>query len=146
MDTLIAHLDEIVFLWIHIAGAVILLGIIFTLLLLATSSFEAVAFGVNQQKLAATVFKAILISSLAILASGLYNYTKNLERPPIFHAILGIKILLALHIFVTSILLGRQLQNKPLMTQKRRLVVLAVSGLLVLFLAVWLNQISLAAR
>ena len=133
---------EFILRFIHVSAGFVLLGTIFALRFLvvprsSNSEGSENPLGAYSEPLTKIVFG----SSLLILMTGLLNYMFNLGRPPIFHAILGIKILLALHIFLTSFLTVRALRSAGMGKLRRRLNLLVGSGLLVLFLATWLHQI-----
>jgi hypothetical protein len=78
-----------------------------------------------------------------LLVTGFYNYLTRLsERPPSYHMILGIKILLALHVFSVAVLLAVPPGANPTRDARRpRLMAgAAISGILVLLLSAYLRR------
>ena len=79
----------------------------------------------------------------ALLASGLWNLIVHFaEKPPRYHMIFGIKLLLALHVFTMWILLSIPPGANPARDAKRPrlLATTAVSATLVLLLSAWLRR------
>ena len=111
--------------WTHISCAVILIGGAIT-----------AAFLARQGRLRGPVWTPTEVIPLliAIFAAGIYNLmSKVAGAPPGYHAILGIKFLLVLHIGAVLIL-----SAKPAMDDAKRARLLtgaSFSGLVVIFLS-----------
>jgi uncharacterized membrane protein len=78
-----------------------------------------------------------------LLGTGLYNYLTRLEgRPSSYHMILGIKMLLALHVFTIGILLSIPPGANPSRDARRpRLLAgAAISGVIILLLSAYLRR------
>jgi hypothetical protein len=76
---------------------------------------------------------------LGILISGIFNFLRKTGLTPAYHAIFGIKILLALHVFAALILAARP--DNP--RRSRQLTGVVISGLLIVALSAvlrWLGQ------
>ena len=107
--------------WVHIASVIVLLGGMF---------YARVVVG----DLAAG-FKPIGYWAIGgILASGIYNFLSKNSVPPNYQLWLGIKVLLALHVFAATILYRGK---------KRSLTGVVVSGGLILIISEYLRWISL---
>ena len=86
----------------------------------------------------ATIFA---VASAVSFASGLYNLLMKPAVPPGYHAIFGIKFLLALHIYAVATMLGRP--GADLAKRRRQLTGMVASGALILALGAvlrWLSQ------
>lgn len=76
---------------------------------------------------------------LGILISGIFNFLRKTGLTPAYHAIFGVKILLALHIFAVLILAARPDNPKRM----RQLTGVVISGILIVALSAvlrWLGQ------
>ncbi len=119
----------VLFRWVHIAGVVILLGGTFYARFCARS--YAPRFRVWSR-----------LAVAAILISGIYNLMTKASFPPGYQLAFGVKMLLALHIFVVSLMAGSAGFDEA---KKLRLMTgVAVSGLAVLLIAAWLRWISVS--
>lgn len=90
-------------------------------------------------KAAAAWRPVVLISIAAILISGMWNYMTKTGMPPIYHAVLGVKILLALHVIGVCFLVTQPGNEK----RGRQLTGVVISGLLIVAMAAFLRQISI---
>ncbi|MFN7921086.1 MAG: hypothetical protein U0Q16_13380 [Bryobacteraceae bacterium] len=80
--------------WVHILSAVTLLGAMF---------FARVALVPASQTGLLARFRGVAGAAIAGLAlSGLYNLLTKAAVPPGYHAIFGVKFLLALHVFAVA--------------------------------------------
>jgi hypothetical protein len=76
---------------------------------------------------------------LGILISGIFNFLRKTGLTPAYHAIFGIKVLLALHVFAALILAARP--DNP--RRSRQLTGVVISGFLIVALSAvlrWLGQ------
>ena len=88
---------------------------------------------------AAEQFRAWVIAAIAVsLISGAFNYLQTGAHSPRYHILLGIKLLLALHVFA-SVLLALRPKNPR---RGRQLAGAAISGMAVILIAVYLSQIA----
>jgi hypothetical protein len=112
--------------WLHLASAIVLLGGIFYARVVAADlapGFKPMAYGAIG----------------AILASGLYNFLSETATSRNYQVWLGIKVLLALHVFAAVIL-----YRETASPQKRRrsLTGMVISGALIVAIAGYLRWIS----
>lgn len=132
--------------WLHITAAVTGVGaFIYVWRVLGPSLAEVPQ--ETRGKLAAQLVaraRPISFTVIAVLViTGLYNYlTRIATRPSSYHMILGIKILLALHVFTVAILLAVPPGVNPARDAKRpRLIAgAAVSGIIILLLSAYLRR------
>jgi hypothetical protein len=76
---------------------------------------------------------------VGILISGAFNFLRKSGLSPTYHAIFGVKVLLALHIFATLILAARPDNSRRM----RQLTGAVISGVLIVALSAvlrWLGQ------
>lgn len=131
--------------WIHLVAAVLAVGGTAFLRLVLLPSFVSLdqqARGRIMAGVARRFFPILWASIAALLASGLYNVVLALPvRAPIYHGILGLKILLALVVFGIALALTLPLPALgPI--QRRRPLWLAVN----LVLAALVILLSAALR
>ena len=107
--------------WVHIASVIVLLGGIF---------YARVVVG-NL----APGFKPVAYGAIGgILVSGIYNFLSKNSLPANYELWLGIKVLLALHVFAAAILYRGK---------ARSLTGVVISGGLILMISEYLRWISL---
>jgi hypothetical protein len=87
---------------------------------------------------AAERFRPFALAAMAgLVISGLYNVFSVPGHSPRYHALLGIKLLLALHVFAVTLLIVR-----PANPRRARLTAGAlVSGLAIILISAWLRRI-----
>jgi uncharacterized membrane protein len=125
--------------WIHIASVTTLIGgMIYGRLVMAPAG-NSLAPELREQYFdrAASAFRPLAIAAiLGLILSGTYNFLSNPGHQPLYHAMFGIKILLALHVFAVSILI-----TKPKNPRRVRLMTGAmISGLVIIFISAWLRH------
>ena len=110
--------------WLHIVSAMVLLGGVF---------YARVAIGDLAMS-----FKPLAYTAIGgILISGLYNFLSKASFPPHYKVWLGMKVLLALHVFAAMIVYRG----------KRRLLTgILISGAAIVGIAAYLRWISLPAQ
>jgi len=88
----------------------------------------------------AAAWKPFAIAGIVgILISGIFNFLRKTGLTPAYHAIFGIKVLLALHVFAALILAARP--DNP--RRSRQLTGVVISGLVIVALSAvlrWLGQ------
>src|SRR6185437_8034832 len=78
-------------------------------------------------------WKPIAITAIAgLLATGVYNFINRPVKSPTFHMLFGIKMLLALHVFVVTIIATRANNER----RSRQLLGVVISGILILIISV----------
>ena len=126
--------------WLHISSMATLIGGILywryvlepSLRGLATDAANAVS-----AKAAAAYRPIVSIAVSALIVSGLYNVLTNPGHTPRYHMLLGIKILLAGHVFAMAFLI-----TKPVNPRRSRLMTgTVISGLIILAISAYLRRI-----
>jgi hypothetical protein len=103
--------------WLHLLGAVTLVG--------------GAIYGAARKPLA---FAGVAV----MLLSGLWNLMTHFSgKPPQYHMVLGVKLLLALHVFAMVILAGAPGREAK---RARLLGSAAVSGIVILLLSAYLRR------
>src|SRR5438270_12057971 len=114
---------------VHILSAITLVGGILAWRFGVTPSLAILADEERQsaeEAITTTWRPAVLYSVAGLLISGIYNYIRwrSGGLPPEYHALIGVKFLLALHVFAVAILATRHANPK----RARQLTGVAVSG------------------
>lgn len=81
----------------------------------------------------------VFLASAGILISGIYNFLRKKGLPPAYHAVFGIKVLLALHVIAVLILVAKPGNEK----RSRQLTGVIFSAVLIVALSAvlrWLLQ------
>ena len=87
---------------------------------------------------AAVAFRPLVLAAICgLIVSGVYNILTHPGHRPTYQVLLGIKLLLALHVFVVSLLMARP--GHPRRT--RMMTVAAISGLVIIAIAAYLQHI-----
>lgn len=125
---------------LHITSVVALLGgIIYARLVLwpglGKSNAEARS---GLEEATAATFRPIVLAAIGGLAlSGTYNLFSNPGHSPRYHMLLGIKLLLALHVFAVAMLV-----TQPRNPRRGRLLTgTVVSGLAIVIISAYLRRI-----
>jgi hypothetical protein len=132
--------------WIHIASVVTLVGGFIYARFVMAPALAVLPIGERELagKKAAASFRPWLIGVVVTtLGSGLYNYATKGSYPPGYHMWMGIKLLLVLHIYASSILYAVRDSNEA--KRSRTALSIAISGLVVIAIADYLRHLSLTA-
>jgi putative copper export protein len=87
---------------------------------------------------AAALYQPLVFTAMgALLVTGLYNIFTIPGHTPLYHALLGVKLLLVMHVFSVAILMGRP--HNP--RRARMMAGAAISGLAVIAIAAYLRHI-----
>jgi uncharacterized membrane protein len=127
--------------WLHLSAMTALIGgILYARFVIAPSESDlSTDARTTLDDRAARYFRPMVYGAIALLVvSGLFNYLTRPGHSALFHALFGIKILLALHVFSVSILIA-QPGNKR---RNRQMFGAAVSGLIILLIASYLKGIN----
>jgi hypothetical protein len=81
----------------------------------------------------------VLSAVVGLIISGIYNFLHKSGLTPTYHAIFGIKILLALHVFAAAILAARPANPR----RSRQLTGVVVSGIILVILSAILRGLTL---
>ena len=127
--------------WVHISSAVTLIGGIlyarFIMLPAAAGLSPEARTALDEH--AAARFRPVMYAAMAgLVIAGTYRLLSNPGHSPLYHALFGIKILLALHVFSVAILTGAP--HNP--RRARQLFGAAVSGVAVLLISAYLKGIA----
>lgn len=126
--------------WLHIASAAFLVG---GMLYGGAVMFGAAAALPAESKLdlarrAARRFGPPAMAAIAaLLISGTYTIMRFPGHSPRYHMLLGIKVLLALHIFAVAVLVGTNRTKRP----GRAMTGAAVTGLIIFAISAYLRRI-----
>ena len=128
-------------LWLHITAAAVLVGgaLYARLAIQAAAGALAPDDASKVSDGAAERFRRWVVAAIVVsLISGVYNYLETGAHSARYHILLGIKLLLALHVFASVVLALRS--NNP--RRARQLAGAGISGVAVILIAVYLTQIA----
>ncbi len=141
MLPLIAEFLGILSRWIHITSAVVLIGGVAYARVVALPTLAPLDDEERHaawQSLTHRFTPLIYMTIVGLAVSGVYNLLMHPGHTRLYYISLGLKLLLAAHIFATTLLLGHPVPEPKL---ARRLTSALLSGLVVLLLAAYLRQI-----
>jgi len=126
--------------WLHYSSLTTLIGgILYGRLVMVPASAvlapdERAALGDR----AAAAFRPFVLAAICgLVVSGVYNILTHPGHRPIYQMLLGIKLLLALHVFAVALLIVRP-RNKR---RARMMTGVAISGLVIIAIAAYLQHI-----
>jgi uncharacterized membrane protein len=133
---------NIIMRFLHILSAVVLAGGALTwrfAVIPSTETLNAETRGKVGDAIARAWRPFVLSAIAGILISGTYNFLRKTNLPPAYHAVFGIKVLLALHVFAVLIL-----ATKPGNTKRaRQLTGVAISAVAVVLLSAVLRWLTI---
>jgi uncharacterized membrane protein len=125
--------------WMHIASVAMLVGgLLFARLVMSPALAGAAPerSGAVMERAAAR-FRPLVLAAMALLtASGVFNILTTPGHRPVYHIVLGIKLLLVLHVFGISLLVVRPAQPR----RERLITSVMISGLAILLISSWLRR------
>lgn len=127
---------------LHVLSAITLLGGVMAWRFAAIPAESALAGDIRAKvgNAAAAAWRPWVLAAVAgLLISGTYNFLHKTGLTPVYHAIFGIKILLALHVFAAAILAARP--DNP--RRARQLTGVVVSGIIIVILSAVLRGLTL---
>ena len=128
MDPIIAEVLGVFFRWLHIASVVTLIGGVF--------------YARRAAAPVAPAFRPVAYSAMGgILISGFYNYLTKPFYPPMYHMLIGIKLLLVLHVIAVTALLWKPGVEDA--KRKRWMTGIISSGAVILLISAYLRWISM---
>jgi hypothetical protein len=74
---------------------------------------------------------------IALIISGVYRLLITPGHSALYHALLGVKLLLVLHVFAVALLIGRP--DNP--RRDRMMAGMLASGLVIIFISAWISRI-----
>lgn len=132
--------------WLHLMAAVTLLGAVIHIRLVLMPSLAGLQTEMRNKLVTQMIGRKrplAFAAMLVLVGTGLYNYvTRMVGRPPAYHMILGVKLLLALHVFTVVILLLVPPGVNPSRDARRPRLMMgaAISGLLILLISAYLRR------
>jgi putative copper export protein len=127
--------------WLHLSSVATLVGgLLYARFVIAPSeSFLPPDAHATLDDRAAAHFRPIVFTAMVCLViSGLFNYMTKPGHSVLYHALFGVKILLALHVFAVAILIA-QPGNKR---RNRQMFGAAISGLTIILISNYLKGIA----
>ncbi len=126
--------------WLHIASAAALAGGMLYGWLVLSPAAGALAADLREQMMRHTAhrFRPLAYAAIpASLVSGIYNVLSAHGHTPRYHVLLGVKILLAFHVFAAAMIVGTgKAKHVP-----RTMAGAAVSGFVIVAIAAYLRRI-----
>lgn len=141
MALIAAELLSVLMRWMHIASMALLVGGAAYMRLIARPALEGLGAEdreVMARRLAFGFRPLIYASMVGILGSGLFNFFARLGHTMLYHAVFGVKMLLAAHIFASAILLARGGSERIIF---RRAAGIYISGVAAILIAAYLRRI-----
>lgn len=126
--------------WLHIASVALLVG---GMLYGGGVMFRAAAALPDQCRADLTRGAAkrfgipASIAIFALILSGTFHLVSFAGRSSTYHMLLGIKLLLALHVFAVAVLVGTNRAKRP----GRAMMGAAITGLIIIGISAWLRRI-----
>ena len=126
--------------WLHYSSLATLIGgILYGRLVMVPSS---AVLAPDERKMladrAAAAFRPFVLTAICgLLVSGVYNILTHPGHRPIYQVLLGIKLLLALHVFAVALLIVRP--GNP--RRARMMTSVLISGLAIIAIAAYLQHI-----
>lgn len=127
--------------WVHLSSVAILIGgIVYARFVLspagnALSSDARTALDEGT----ATGFRPVVFTAIGgLVLSGIYNFLAKPGHSVLYHALFGIKMLLALHVFSVAILATAPKNSR----RARQLFGAAISGLTIILISAYLKGIN----
>jgi putative copper export protein len=119
--------------WLHITSMTVIVGGLFFLWIGLAQSDAAVS-----ARAAAAYRPIFLLSSALVLISGVYNFLHKTGLTPAYHAVIGVKFLLVLHVLVAGFMATRASSPK----RRRQAAGAAIVGFVILALSAVLRKLS----
>jgi hypothetical protein len=127
--------------FLHIVSAITLLGGVLAWRFAAIPATAALASETRDKvgnAIAAAWRPFVLFAIAGLLISGTWNFLHKTGLTPAYHAVFGIKILLALHVFAAAFLAARPGNPK----RARQLTGVAISGVVIVILSAVLRWLQ----
>jgi uncharacterized membrane protein len=126
--------------WLHIASVVALIGGLLHARLAMTPAGGSLAAEAREtlSERAAAAYRPVVLAAIAgLLVSGLYNILSAPGHTVRYHFVLGIKLLLAAHVFTVSFLIVGPHHPR----RARMMTGVIISGFLIILISVYLRRI-----
>jgi hypothetical protein len=132
---------DIVMRFLHILSAVTLIGGVLAWRLGTMPALEPLSAEMRTKvgNAIAASWRPIMLTAMGgLLISGIYQYMNVKNPPAAWHAVIGVKFLLVLHVFAVGFLATAQNNEK----RSRQLTGVAISGVVIVALAAVLRYLS----
>jgi uncharacterized membrane protein len=130
----------VLFRWIHIASMATLVGgILYARLVMmgSTGTLAPDAQEAFQQQAAGRYRPLVFAAITGLVLSGIYNLYTNTGHTAKYHMLLGIKLMLALHVFAVALLI-----TQPKNPRRARMMTgVIISGLTIIAISAYLRRI-----
>jgi uncharacterized membrane protein len=127
--------------WVHISSVATLIGgIVYARFVMfpAARSLPAGAQTALDESAAKHFRPVVYVAMAALVFSGIFNYLSKPGHSVLYHALFGVKMLLALHVFSVAILVTAPRNPR----RGRQLFGAAISGFAILLIAAYLKGIA----
>lgn len=127
---------------LHIFSAITLLGGVLAWRFAAIPAESALADETRAKQANATAVAWrpwLVFAVVGLIVSGIWNFLHKTGLTPVYHAIFGIKVLLALHVFAAATLAARPGNAR----RSRQLTGVVVSGIIIIILSAILRGLTL---
>ena len=134
---------NIVIRFLHIISAVALLGGAIAWRFAVVPAMAPLASDMQKKvgnAIAAAWRPVYFAAAAGLLLSGIFNYMNKGNVPPAWHAVIGVKFLLALHVLAVGFLITMPDNEK----RSRQLTGIIISGVVIVILAAVLRSLSAA--
>ena len=141
-DCILNHMADALLLimrWLHIASMATLIGGILFARLVMAPAISTLAPEAREPlaERAAALFRPFAYAAMAgLVASGTFNLVTRLGHRPMYHMVLGIKLLFVLHVFSVTILALQPANPRRV----RMMTGIVISGLVIIAISAWLGR------
>jgi hypothetical protein len=126
--------------WLHLTSMATLVGGMLYGRLVMARSEEALAADAREslEARAAGAYRGLVVAAIiGLVVSGTFNLLTSPGHSPLYHALLGLKLLLALHVFAVALLI-----TKPKNPRRTRMLTgTVISGLIIVAISACLRRI-----
>ncbi len=144
MDSSLRMVLAITMRWVHVVSVATILGAFLFLRFGFYPALSRLPASLREQTgpAVAARFRGLLYTVVGTaLLSGIYNYLTKPSYPPGYHMWIGIKILLALHVFASAIVYARPGTDEK--KRPRLATNIIISGLVIVLISGWLRWLTL---
>jgi len=125
--------------WIHISSMATLVGGILYGRLVVAPAMASLAPDAQEalgDRAAAHYRPLVVAAMIGLIISGLYRLLTTPGHRPIYHMLLGIKLLLVLHVFAVAMLIVKPHNQR----RTRMMTGTMISGLAIILISAWLSR------
>ena len=135
-----ADVLSVVMRWLHLASVATLIGglLYARLVMVGAASLMGTEVRENLADKAAERFRPLALAAVAaLIVSGVYNIVSSPGHSPRYHILLGIKLLLALHVFAVGWLVVQPRNSR----RARQMAGAVISGFIIIAISAYLRRI-----